>query len=93
HREKDNLLILRESTQRGKRCKEPYEIRQILWGPSHHMENGRKFLMERRDIFAARNIFLRKMHLLRTSGDERPIIYLDETWVNQNHSRAYVCQD
>ncbi|KAG8239401.1 hypothetical protein J437_LFUL018831 [Ladona fulva] len=32
------------------------------------------------------------MHLLRTSGDEWHIIYLDETWVNQNHSRASVWQ-
>ncbi|KAG8224662.1 hypothetical protein J437_LFUL005103 [Ladona fulva] len=46
--------------------------------------------MERRDIAAAVNTFLRKMHLLRTRGDEQLIIYLDETWVNQSHSWAYI---
>ncbi|PSN51218.1 hypothetical protein C0J52_13671, partial [Blattella germanica] len=55
--------------------------------------DGRKFLMERGDIVAARLAFLRKMNNLRISKDERPRIYLDETWVNQNHSRNYIWQD
>lgn len=55
--------------------------------------DGRKFLMERGDIVAARLKFLRKMNNLRISKDERPRIYLDETWVNQNHSRNYIWQD
>lgn len=49
--------------------------------------DGRKFFMERGDIVSARSRFLRKMHNLRASGDQRPRVYLDETWVNQNHSR------
>lgn len=53
----------------------------------------RKFLMERGDIVAARLKFLRKMNNLRISKDERPRIYLDETWVNQNHSKNYIWQD
>jgi len=30
---------------------------------------------------------------LRSSGDTRPVIYLDETWVNQNHSRNHILQN
>lgn len=55
--------------------------------------DGRKFLMERRDIVAARADFLRKMHDLRASADTRPIYYLDETWVNKNHSLSHTWQD
>jgi hypothetical protein len=52
--------------------------------------DGRKFFMERRDIAVARMEFLRTMHNIRSSGDTRPIYYLDETWVNQNHSLKYI---
>jgi len=52
--------------------------------------DGRKFLMERNDIVASRMAFLRKMHDIRLEQNPRPIIYLDETWVNQNHSRKHV---
>ena len=55
--------------------------------------DGRKFLMERGDIVAARIKFLRKLHQLKTSGDSRPRVYLDETWVNQNHTKKYIWQD
>ena len=34
--------------------------------------------MERRDITAARQTFLRMLHELRTSGDSRPIYHLDK---------------
>ncbi|KAE9532327.1 hypothetical protein AGLY_009950, partial [Aphis glycines] len=39
--------------------------------------NGRKMLMERNDI----------------NEDTRPVVYLDETWVNQNHSRSRIWQN
>lgn len=54
--------------------------------------DGRKFLMERRDIAALRAKFLRTMHIHRTE-DNRPIIYLDETWISQNHTNKYIWQD
>lgn len=54
---------------------------------------GRKFLMERNDIVATRVKFLRTMYDLRHNKDTRPIIYLDETWVNQNHTRGYIWQN
>lgn len=54
--------------------------------------DGRKFLMERQDIAASRAIFLRKMHDERLHGT-RPIVYLDETWVCQNHTKQYIWQD
>jgi len=55
--------------------------------------DGRKFLMEWSDIVAARVKFLRKMNELRTNGDTRPMVYLDETWVNQNHTRGRIWQN
>jgi ribosomal protein L34 len=51
--------------------------------------DGRKFLMERRDT-VTRMEFLRTMHNIRSSGDTQPIFYLDEMWVNQNHSLIYI---
>lgn len=55
--------------------------------------DGRLFLMERNDIVALRCKFLRQMSMLREKKDDRPVVYLDETWVNQNHSRTLVWQD
>lgn len=54
--------------------------------------DGRKFLMERNDIVALRCKFLRQMCTMRQNKDSRPIVYLDETWVNQNHSRSIAWQ-
>jgi transposase len=55
--------------------------------------NPTAFLMERRDIAVARMEFLRTMHDIRPSGDTRRIFYLDETWVDQNHSLKYIWQN
>lgn len=55
--------------------------------------DGRRFLLERNDIAAARIKFLRTMNEIRESGDSRPICYLDETWVNENHSKKYIWQN
>jgi hypothetical protein len=54
--------------------------------------DGRKFLIERNDIVSLRCKFLRKMCIMHGNKDSRPIVYLDETWVNQNHSRSVACQ-
>lgn len=54
--------------------------------------DGRRFLMERDDIVTARLEFLRKMHDLREDPLQRPIVYLDETWINQNHTKKYIWQ-
>ncbi|KAF0759632.1 DDE 3 domain-containing protein [Aphis craccivora] len=55
--------------------------------------DGRKFLMERNDIVALRCKFLRTMSTLRKNNDPRPVVYLDETWMNQNHSRSHIWQN
>jgi len=55
--------------------------------------DGRKYLMERSDIVAARLKFLRKMNELRTNDYTRPVIYLDEIWVKQNHTRGLIWQN
>jgi hypothetical protein len=55
--------------------------------------DGRKFLIERNDIVALRCTFLQKMCTLREQNDTRPVVYLDETWINQNHSRTRIWQN
>ncbi|KAF0712667.1 DDE 3 domain-containing protein [Aphis craccivora] len=49
--------------------------------------------MERNDIVAMHVKFLLKMCNLRQSNDTRPVVYLDETWVNQNNSRGQIWQN
>ncbi|XP_066965438.1 uncharacterized protein [Macrobrachium rosenbergii] len=46
--------------------------------------NVRRFLMERHDVQCTRARFLEKMHRVRERV--QTVIYLDETWVNQNYS-------
>ena len=45
--------------------------------------DGRKFLMERSDVVASRE-FLREIKRFREQGAN--IVYLDETWINQNYT-------
>ncbi|XP_066946926.1 uncharacterized protein [Macrobrachium rosenbergii] len=45
--------------------------------------DGRTFLMERYDVQCLRTRFLGKMQKFRENG--RNVIYLEETWVNQNY--------
>lgn len=49
--------------------------------------------MERNDIVAMRVKCLRTIVNLRQNNDTWPVIYLDETWVNQNHTRGYIWQN
>lgn len=50
--------------------------------------------MERNDIVVTRMRFLRQMVNLRKNNDDRPaVVYLDETWVSQNHARNYIRKD
>jgi len=49
--------------------------------------------MERNDIVAMHVKFLKKMQDLRQNNDTRQVVYLDETWVNQNHSRGIILQN
>ena len=48
--------------------------------------DGRKFLMERSDVAAARTTFLRDIKKVKQASQN--IVYLDETWVNQNYTVA-----
>jgi hypothetical protein len=47
------------------------------------LRGGRRILTERSNIVAARTTFPRRM---KTINEGRLFLYLDETWVNQNHS-------
>jgi len=49
--------------------------------------------MKRDDIVALRCAFLRKMCTLREQHDTRSVVYLDETWINHNHSRTHIWQN
>ncbi|KAL4123029.1 hypothetical protein QTP88_015261 [Uroleucon formosanum] len=40
-----------------------------------------------------KSLHFKKMHDLRKNNDTRPVVYLDETWVNQNHSRGTIWQN
>lgn len=50
----------------------------------------RMFLVERNDTVATRVKFLQNTCNLSQSNDTRPVVYLDETWVNQNRSREHI---
>lgn len=50
--------------------------------------DGRKFLMKRNDIVTLRCKFLRQICTMHQNKNSRPIVYVDATWVNQNHSRS-----
>lgn len=54
--------------------------------------DGRKFLMEWNDIVALRCKFLCAMYTFH-KNDTCPVIYLDDTWVNQNHYRSQIWQN
>lgn len=45
------------------------------------------------DTTAVRITFFRTAHNLTISVYERPVLYLDETWINQNHSQKYTRQN
>lgn len=72
-----------------------WSVRRLLRRLGFRYKNcndGRKFLLERGDIVAARARFLRKMHALKQDPTPNDRIYLDETWVNQNHTKKFIWQ-
>lgn len=83
--------ILKENIGFTGSVKSTWRILKSIGFRYQKCNDGRKFLMERTDIVVARVKFLRKMHEVRQEN-LRPVIYLDETWVNQNHSRKYIWQ-
>ncbi len=48
--------------------------------------DNKNVIMEREDVVRLRHSFLRKINQFRADGWE--IVYLDETWCNQNHTRV-----
>ena len=53
--------------------------------------NDNRFLYERRDIIESRHNYLRHVNRLRLEG--RPIVYLDETWVNSHMAPEQIWVD
>ncbi len=66
--------------------------RTTLWrivkqlGFKYKKQCGRKFLIEKPEIVMLRHQYLRKMKKLRESKPPSKIIYMDETWLNANHT-------
>lgn len=76
--------IKEELSQKIGYCGCENSLRKVLLKIGFKFANvdGRKFLMERNDVVAARTRFLREMRQLKQS--DHTFVYLDETWVNQN---------
>lgn len=75
--------------------------RTTLWkflkkmGFKFKKRDGRKFLVQRPEIVALRHRYLRRMKKVRSEKPNSNIIYLDETWINANHtpSKCWVDED
>ena len=53
-------------------------------GFKYHKRDTKKTLYEQAHIIAQRHNFLRKIRSYRQ--EKRPIVYLDETWLNAHHT-------
>jgi hypothetical protein len=69
-----------------------YHLLKITGLRYRNTNYGKTFLLERANVIPAPVKFSRTMHSLKDSSDECPLCYLDETWVNQNHSRKNIWQ-
>ncbi len=61
-----------------------YKILRKLGYQYSKVRSGRKILMERQDIVAARCKYLKEIRNNRTLENPRYVVYLDETLINQN---------
>lgn len=86
------LSKYREKTEFNESKTSVWRIHRSLHFKYKKCNDGQKFLMERNDIVCMRVKFLQKIRNLRQNNDSRTVIYLDETWVNQNHTRGYIWQ-
>lgn len=61
-------------------------LRRVLKkiGFTYARVDGRKCLMERDDVTHARIVFLNEMRKIK--NEDKNIVYLDETWINQNYT-------
>ncbi len=62
------------------------------WGFEFGKGTRSQHLKEKDHVIAARQRYLRKKRDNRASGDEtiRPEVYLDESYVNKNHSKDFI---
>ena len=82
----DKLLkILREEINfRGGRTTLFRFLKKL--GFRYKKQDGRKFLVERAEVVMLRHQYLRKMKKIRKEKPAANIFYLDETWINSNHT-------
>ena len=79
-------VLLQAVHQKGIFQGEKTSLKQFLKGMGFKFKthNSRKYVMEETRVIAQRHNFLRMIRKYRRQG--RPIIYLDETWLNAHHS-------
>ena len=71
--------------------------RYCLWrllhemGFTHKKRDNKHFVYERRDILEQRHTYLQ--NILKLRHENRPLIYMDETWVNAHHTNEYIWVD
>ena len=79
-------MLLKAVHQKGIFLGEKTSLKHLLKEMGFKFKNhdNRKYVMEQPRVIAQRHNFLRKIRKYRREG--RPIIYLDETWLNTHHS-------
>ena len=66
-------------------------LRSMKFAYRKRRGEGRKLVCERLDIVAWRHRFLRRLR--QAKEDARPVVYLDETWVNAHHALCHTWYD
>ena len=79
-------MLLQAVHQKGIFQGEKTSLKHLLreMGFKFKTHDNRKYVMEQPRVIAQSHNFLRKVRMYRREG--RPIIYLDETWLNAHHS-------
>ena len=57
-------------------------------GFTHKKQDNKHFVYERCDILEQRHTYLQNILKLRL--ENKPLIYMDETWVNAHHTNEYI---
>ena len=81
-------MLLEAVNRKGIFAGEKTTLKQLLkeMGFKFKSHDNRKYVMEQPCVIARGHDYLRKIRRYRREG--RPIIYLDETWLNAHHSLA-----
>ena len=56
-------------------------------GFRYKKHENKKYIYEQPRVIQQRHDYLRHLHRNRNPAENRPVVYLDETWVNARHGR------